>query len=458
MTASSPSHLVELRQQVRLATPLALSNLGGQLMSVVDTAMLGRFSDTALAGAGIASGLMFAVMVLGMGMLMGLDSLVPQALGAEQPGRARHLLHQGLRLSLRLSLPLAIVVAVAPLLLPLAGVPPAVAREAHVYTLARLPSILPFLLLTALRSYLQASSITWPIITATVVGNVVNAISNYLLIFGDAGLASIGLPGVGLPALGTIGAALSTTVVTILAMGICALAVRRMHAHSPLPMYEPDGTAMRSIVRLGLPVGLHLSAEVGIFALTAVLAGRLGTAAAAAHQIAITVSSFSFGAAVGIGSATAVRVGLAVGALDRARTRMAGITGLAVGMGVMACPALVYLLLPAQLAGLFTDDPAVIRATVPLLRVAALFQLSDGAQAVAAGALRGTGDTRIILWANLFGHYVIALGVAIVLAFGLDMGAPGLWWGLSAGLTCVAVLLIGRFLQRTRDELPRTAQ
>lgn len=453
MTAASPSPLAELRQQARLATPLALSHLGSQLMGVVDTAMLGRFSDTALAGAGIATGLLFAVTVLGMGLLLGMDSLVPQALGAGQPGRARHLLHQGLRLGLRLSLPLTAVVAVAPFLLPLAGVPPEIAREAHVYTLARAPSILPFLLLTALRSYLQASSITWPIITATVAGNVVNAIANYVLIFGDPGLTSIGLPGVGLPALGSMGAALSTTVVTILSMSICALAVRRLHATTPVPPYEPDGKAMRSIVRLGLPVGLHLSAEVGIFALTAVLAGSLGTVAAAAHQVAITVSSFSFGAAVGIGSATAVRVGLAVGARDRARARMAGITGVAVGVGVMACPALVYLLWPAHIARLFTDDPTVVQATMPLLHVAALFQLSDGAQAVAAGALRGAGDTRIILWANLLGHYVIALGVALVLAFGLDMGAPGLWWGLSAGLTCVGILLIGRFLQHTRKQL-----
>lgn len=422
-------------------------------MGMVDTAMLGRYSEAALAGAGIATILLFCVAVLGMGTLMGLDTLVPQALGARKPGRARHLLRQGLRLSLYASVPLTVLVALMPLILPLAGVPPDTAGEARIYALGRLPSILPLLMFTTLRSYLQASSVTWPIIASTVIGNLVNVVANYLFIFGDAGLMRLGLPAVGLPALGVLGAAFTTTLVSFLSLLVCAVAVFRMHASAPKPSPAADGASLRSIVRLGLPVGMQLSAEVGIFALISTLAGRLGTIAAAGHQIAVTLSSFSFSAAVGIGAATSVRVGLAVGGRDRPGARLAGFTGLSVGTVAMSCCALAFLLLPEQLASLFTDAPAVIHATAPLLRIAALFQLSDGAQAVAAGALRGIGDTRPILWANLFGHYVVSLAVAVTLAFGLDMGARGLWWGLSAGLTTVAILLIGRFSGLTRSTL-----
>lgn len=451
---SPPSPTSELRQQVRLAVPLAAGHLGHHAMSMVDTAMLGRYSDSALAGTGIASSLLFCVLVLGTGTIMGLDTLVPQALGANQPGRARHLLRQGLRLSLYISIPLTLVVGLIPLLLPLAGVPADVAAEARSYAFGRMPSIMPALLFATLRSYLQASSVTWPIVITTVVGNLLNLVLDYVFIFGDAGLIALGLPAVGLPAFGVLGAALTTTVVSIVSVLVCAAAVLRMHAAAPIPAPQDDGSAsQRQILRLGLPVGMQLSAEVGIFALVTTLAGRLGTTAAAGHHLAVILASFSFNAAIGVGAATSVRVGLAVGARDRAGARRAGFTGIALGMTAMSCAALVFLLLPEQLARLFTDAPAVIHATAPLLRIAALFQLCDGAQAVAAGALRGAGDTRSILWANLFGHYVVALGVAIGLAFGLEMGAPGLWWGLSAGLTVVAILLIGRFYQLIRGAL-----
>lgn len=443
----------ELRQQVRLAVPLAAGHLGHHAMSMVDTAMLGRYSDSALAGTGIAASLMFCVLVLGTGTIMGLDTLVPQALGANQPGRARHLLRQGLRLSLSISVPLTLVVGLIPLLLPLAGVPSDVAAEARSYAFGRMPSIMPALLFATLRSYLQASSVTWPIVITTVVGNLLNLVLDYVFIFGDAGLIALGLPAVGLPAFGVLGAALTTTVVSIVSVLVCAAAVLRMHAAAPIPAQADASTSQRQILRLGLPVGMQLSAEVGIFALVTTLAGRLGTTAAAGHHLAVILASFSFNAAIGVGAATSVRVGLAVGARDHAGARRAGFTGIALGVTVMSCAALVFLLLPEQLARLFTDAPAVIHATTPLLRIAALFQLCDGAQAVAAGALRGAGDTRSILWANLFGHYVVALSVAIGLAFGLEMGAPGLWWGLSAGLTVVAILLIGRFYHLIRGAL-----
>jgi MATE family multidrug resistance protein len=206
----------------------------------------------------------------------------------------------------------------------------------------------------------------------------------------------------------------------------------------------------REILRYGVPVGGQICAEVGIFGVATVIAARLGTLAAAGHGIALGLASLTFSAAVGIGAATSVRVGHAVGAGDLRLARHRGAIGLVVGLCVMSTFALVFLALPRPLAELFSDDPAVAAAAVPLLMIAALFQLSDGTQAISAGALRGLGDTRATLVANLVGHYAVGLPISLSLAFAAGMGAPGLWWGLSAGLTVTAAVLVGRFVVRTR--------
>jgi multidrug resistance protein, MATE family len=448
------AYRIELGAQLRLAAPLAIGHLGQQLMGIVDTAMLGRYSDQALAGAGIANGLLFAVTVVGIGTVMGLDALVPQALGAGQERRARRLLWHGIRVSFIIGVPLMAIAAATTGILSVVRVEPEVAHEARAYVLGRLPAIVPFLLATALRSYLQARDLTRPIIIATIAGNLVNVALDYVLIFGDPGLASAGLPGLGLPPLGVLGAAIATTVVSIVMMVVYALAVRRLHGEPTEPQrHDPVMTA--AIVRIGAPVGLQLLAEVGIFAVTSVMAGRLGTVPAAAHQIAITLGSFTFSAAIGIGAAASVRVGRAVGAGDLAATRRAGGAALSMGALVMGSFGLVFLLAPRPLAALFSNDPEVVAAAVPLLRIAAVFQISDGVQAIAAGCLRGAGDTRATLWANLAGHYLVTLALAIYLAFGLGLGAPGLWWALSGGLTAVAILLLVRFRWLTARPISR---
>jgi multidrug resistance protein, MATE family len=445
---------VELRAQLALAVPLAVGHFGQQVMGMVDTAMLGRYSDAALAGAGIANGLLFAVTVLGIGIVMGLDALVPQALGAGDPRRARRLFSHGVRVACLVGAPLVLIAAATPSLLPLAGVEEEVAVEGRVYVLGRLPAIVPFLLFAAQRSYLQAHGATLAIVVAMIAGNAVNVVADALFIFGDGALTAVGLPPIGLPAMGVLGAAMATSLVSVLTVVIAALAVRRLHGAVDPPPRRADPLLTRAIVRLGLPIGLQLVAEVGIFALTSVLAGRLGTVPAAAHQIAITISSATFSIAIGIGAATSVRVGRAVGAHDHRAARRAGLAGLGLGAGVMGACAVVLLAFPAELARLFTNDPVVVDAAVPLLRVAAIFQLSDGAQAIAAGALRGAGDTRATFYANLAGHYVIGVNVAIALAFGLGLGALGLWWGLLAGLTTTAAVLIARFVRLSSRPIP----
>ncbi len=409
------------------------------MLGLVDTAILGRYDREALGGGGVGNSLVFGISCVGMGIMMGLDALVPQALGAGRRGDARYLLHDGIRLALWVGLVLSLLVAASPLLLPVVGVKSAVAHQAELYVWTRAFGVMAFLLQVTLRSFLQAHGVTRPLIWAVIVGNLINAAGDWLLVFG--------VPSLGVPAMGVVGAALATILVQIVTVIVYAIATRAVLAELPMVARPPRATT--KILRLGLPIGLQLGAEVGAFAGVAVLAATMSEVAVAGHQVAINLASFTFSISVGIGAAAAVRVGHAVGAGDHRLARRRGVIGLGMGAVVMSIGALAFLVFPAELARLFTDDPIVVEAAVPMLQVAAVFQLSDGAQAIASGALRGAGDTRVPFVANVIGYYVVGLAVALVAAFHLDQGAVGLWWGLSAGLTATAIGLCARFARIT---------
>jgi MATE family multidrug resistance protein len=324
--------------------------------------------------------------------------------------------------------------------LSLVGVAEEVRGDATAYTIARSLGVVPYLAGVAMRSYLAARGVTRPLIVAVVAGNLANLALDGALIFG-AGL-------------GVLGAATATVTVQLLTLLLYRTSVRAVDRDDGRAAAGDDAAGRRAdareILRYGVPVGGQICAEVGIFGVATVIAARLGTLAAAGHGIALNLASLTFSVAVGIGAATSVRVGHAIGAGDRALARRRGAIGLVVGLVVMATFAVLLLALPRQLAELFSGDPAVVAAAVPLLMIAALFQLSDGTQAIGAGALRGLGDTRATLVANLVGHYAVGLPIALSLAFAAAMGAPGLWWGLSAGLTVTAAVLVGRFAIQTR--------
>ncbi len=422
----------ELSAQIRLALPLAAQQLGFQLMGTVDAALLGRYDDSALAAAGVGNSVLFAVTSIGMGVVMGLDTVLPQAVGAQRTDAARRSLAAGLRLAMLIGVGCTLVVLASPALLTLADVPPDVIRDARLYVDLRAIGIPPFLLAIALRSYLAAHHITRPLIAAVVLGNLVNAGLDVVLIYGAGPL----------PPLGVAGAAIATVSVQLAIVAIYRAGARAIEGSSERPASTRADVV--EILRYGAPIGGHLFAEIGVFGVATVLAAHLGKLPAAAHSIALNLASFTFSCAVGIGSATSVRVGHAIGAGDRR-------LGLRLGLAVMAVFAAAFLIAPRALAGLFTDSAPVIAQAVPLLQIAALFQLSDGSQAIAAGALRGIGNTRATFVGNVIGHYGVGLAISLALAFGAGLGAPGLWWGLSAGLTATALYLVQRFLAGTRE-------
>jgi MATE family multidrug resistance protein len=432
----------ELRELFRLAMPLAAAQAGTQMMGLVDVAVLGRLGARELAGSGLANAVFFACSVFGIGLVMGIDPLIAQAVGAGDDLRARRIFWQGIWLSIGVSAVLTVVILAAGAGLPLIGTATELLEPARVYLLIRVTSLVPFLMYVVVRAYLQAHGITRPMIVSMVVANVVNLFADIALVFGIKGW---------IPAMGVAGAAIATVACTFVQLAIITAAVRRVKVEGHVD-HRPDRAAILQALRVGLPIGSHMGAEVGVFALVALLAGRLGTMQLASHQLVIGLASFTFSVAIGVANAGTVRVGNAIGAHDRARTRTAGHAAFTAGAIVMSVGALAFALAPEWVARLITDQKSVIAASMPLLMVAAVFQLSDGIQAVGAGVLRGAGDTKYTFYVNMVGHWLVGFPIALLLGFRYDMGIVGLWWGLCVGLTVVAVLLFVRF-----ERLSRTA-
>ncbi|WP_163869937.1 MATE family efflux transporter [Myxococcus eversor] len=438
--------VAEFRALTRLAVPIAIAQGGQALMGLVDTLVVGRAGTSALASVGLGNGLFFAMSGFGIGLMMGFDPLLSQAVGAKAMARARALLWQGGWMSLFAGLLLGGLLLLTPLLLPLAGIGATEIDGAWDYLLWRAPSMPLMLAFMTMRSYLQSTAFTRPLVVATVLANVLNLFADILLVFGGAGLPEYFGPLRAVPAMGVAGSALATTLCTLLQLGVVMFAVSRLPAErGARPTRLPVWKDLAQAARVGVPIGLHIAAEIGVFALAGVLAAGLGPASVGAHQIAIAFSSVTFTVAMGIGNAGSVRVGWAVGAHDTPRARLSGFMAFAGGAGFMAVGALVFALFPTALAKLAGAPDDVLPLVVPLLMVSAIFQVFDGVQGVGAGVLRGAGDTRFTFLANLVGHYAIGLPLTWLLGFKLGLGVVGIWWGLCAGLIAVALSLLWRF-------------
>lgn len=443
----------EFRELIRLAAPLAAAQAGNQLMGLVDIAVLGRLGSREIGAAGLGNSLFFAFYIVGMGIVMGVDPLIAQAVGAGNFERARRLLWQGVWLAFLVGAVLSVPMLFAPGLLEIVGVDSTLIPQATQYLYIRIVGFVPMLLFIVARSYLQAFSITRPMLVAMVSANVFNLFADILLVFGGRILPEWTGPLRGFPAMGVAGAAVATVLGSLLQLWIIADSIRRHGRFGEASSRKPVRQDMLTSLRIGLPVGLQMGAEVGVFALVGILAGRLGEMPLAAHQVTISLASLTFTVALGIGAAGSVRVGRAIGAIDPVGTRRAGLVAFGGGALIMSLAALAFWIFPRALASLISNQSNVILASIPLLAVAAVFQISDGIQGVGAGVLRGAGDTRFAFVANLIGHWIIGLPIAIYLGFHKSQGIVGLWWGLCVGLSCVAVMLLVRFIYKSSQPI-----
>ncbi len=429
----------ELRAVVRLAAPVILVQVGQMLMGVVDTMMLGRVSELALAAGALGNSVAFGLVVLPMGMLMALDPLVAQAWGGGDRRRLGRIFQQGLILATVLTVPLSLAMWDTEGALAALGQKPELLAGSSSYLRAVVPGNLPFLLFVAVRQTLQAMSMVRPAVIAIVVGNVANVVANYALIFGHFGF----------PRLGVVGSGLSTSFSRWVMLAVLlAAAARQVRPHLQVRRSAWRLGGLAHLLRLGIPIGVQLSLEMWLFMAVALMMGAMGARELAGHQIALNLAAITYMVPLGVAGAAATRVGNAIGRGSQTDARRSAAVTLCVGAAVMSVSAAAFSLFPGFLARLFTPGPEVIATAALLIPIAGAFQIFDGLQVVAAGVLRGIADTRVPAFFALVGYWFLGLPLAWLLAFRTELGPRGLWWGLTLGLASAAVMLLGRVRSR----------
>jgi MATE family multidrug resistance protein len=434
-----------------LASPLVLTNLAQSLIHATDVVLLGQLGPRALAAAALGVNLYVFCLIFGMGLLTAAAPMIARERGrrASSVRDVRRTVRQAMWSAVLLVLPMWAFLWHSEAILLLLGQDPGLAAEAQGFVRLLMWALLPAFLYLVLRNFLAALERPgWPL--AVAVGAVImNLVVNIALIFG--------VPQIGLPALGLPGAGIGSSITVTAEFAILALIVvrhrkfRRYHLFGRF--WRADWPRLREVWRLGLPIAVTLTLEVGVFNAAVFLMGLIGAASLAAHQIAIQIASLSFMVPMGLAQAVTVRVGLAYGARDPDGIARAGWVSFVMATGFMALMALLMWVMPHHLVGIFLDpaDPAnaaVIPLAVAFLGIAAWFQIVDGAQAVGAGMLRGLHDTKVPMAFALFGYWVAGMGTAVGLGFGLRWDGVGIWAGLAAGLAVVAVLMIARWVRR----------
>ena len=443
------SHLTNLRREFRpmlgMALPLALAEPGWMAMGVVDTIMAGRLGAAALGASSLGGNVFYPIAMFGAGLLLGMDTLVAQSFGAGDPRDCRRSLINGVWLAAGLAVPLALAVWALIPLLRATGTNPRVMALLGPFLKALLWGILPLLAYAALRRYLQATNVVAPIAFSLVSANLVNFAGNWALMFGHWGAPAMGLEGSGW----------STTIARFYMAGVLLAAIawhERKTGNLLFRMsWKPDVARLLRLLDLGLPAAMQILVEGGLFGVIAVLAARLDEVSLAAHGIAVNVVSTTYMVPLGISSAAAVRVGQAVGRKDRQGMATSGWTALLLGTLFMSAAGLALWTAPRSIVRVFTADATVIASGAALLRIAALFELFDGFQTVAMGALRGLGDTRSPMLAHLAGYWLIGLPISYVLCFRLSWGISGIWVGLTTALILIGVALVWVWKERVRS-------
>jgi MATE family multidrug resistance protein len=422
----------------RLAIPLVLAELGWMTMSIVDTMMVGRLPDSAAAmgAVSLGSNIFIVLALFGGGLLVGLDTLVSQAFGAGQREDCHRSLVNSIYLSVALTPLLTATVWLLPAFLRGMRIDPGVLALAIPYTKALNFGLLPLLLYFAVRRCLQAMNMVKPVAFALVSANLVNAFGNWILIYGKWGA----------PRMGAVGSGWSTAIARLyMASVLVGYLLWYDHRHRTELLKTPveiDLPRIRRLITLGLPAAIQITSESGVFAFVTALIAKLGAVPLASHQIALNTVAFTYMVPLGIASAAAVRVGQAIGRKDPVGAGNAGGTAIFLGAAFMACASAGLLLFPRWIARMYTPDETVIHSTIALLAAGAAFQLFDGLQTVATGALRGAGNTRTAMFCHFTAYWLIGLPLGAWLCFHRGWGALGLWSGLSLALILIGIVLL----------------
>lgn len=447
---------IELAATLRLSWPLALANLLQMLTYAIDVIFIARLGEAQLAASALAIAL-FGLVLWALSGLTGAVAPVAAAALGERPPALR-----AVRRSVRMALWLSVIagaggIGLCLLLGPLmraTGQEPAIIALASEYNMLLVISLIPFLFNNVLRCFV--STLDRPIFATAITGGgiFVNALANYAFIFGNFGM----------PELGLRGAAVATIITTLTTLAAYMIAIRldpKLHCYRIFGrLWSPDWARLWQITRIGTPIALTITAEAGIFGAAAFLMGKIGASQLAAHTVALQIAALAFQVPFGVGQAATIRVGYFYGARDPDGMARAGWSAIAIGTGFMALTALAMIAIPKPLITIYLDpwdpDNAVLVAfALKYIVIAAAFQLFDGLQAVAAGALRGLQDTRVPMWIAAFAYWVPGIGLSIGLGLFTALGGVGVWIGLATGLVVAAGLLSWRWARRERLGLTR---
>lgn len=426
----------EARKLSSLALPVMAAQFGSMLLGTVDVLMLGRVSGDSLAAAAIANAWIYGLLLVGQGLIHGIDPLVTQYHGAGRGARIGLVLQRGLILAVLVGVPMGGLLVATEEFLLLAGQDPALAHSAHRYALAQAPSLPLFLLFLVLRQYLTGREIVRPGMWVMLFANLFNVFANWALIFGHLGFPELGLYGAGIATSLTRGA-------TLFAMlGLMWRFSLHEGAWQPWSREAFDPRALLRIARFGFPVAIQMSLEVWAFSAATLLAGRMGAGPAAAHAVVLNLASLAFMLPLGISQGAVTRVGNLLGAGQPIAAQRAGWVAIGLAAGVMTVSAMLFALFRWQLPALYSSDAELIALAAGILPIAAAFQIFDGAQVAGCGVLRGMGRPAPAAWLNLFGYWVLALPLGAWLGLVQGWGLAGIWWGLCAGLATVAIGLV----------------
>ncbi|MGF1512098.1 MAG: MATE family efflux transporter [Elainellaceae cyanobacterium] len=443
-----PPLLDEGYRCLRLALPLASAQLAQAATSFVDTVVMGQLGSESLAAGALGAIFYTQLLVVGTSLVSTSSPFIAEAYGAAQPKRAGSWLDQSIWLALAIAVPVTLLMWNAGPLLLLLDQPPAIIDLASGYLKATAAAYPPALLFVALRSFVSALSRPRIVLVITLGGVALNAIADEALALGRWGFPALGLAGIGW----------STTVIywcMTLALLAYVLGQRQFRPYLPLQtLHRPHFNTLWDLVGVSTPVGILAALETGLFTIATVFAGQMGIVVLAAHQIALQTVALTFMVPLGISQAATVRVGQSIGQGDWHTARRAGVVCLGLGSGFMGMMGVLLLAAPRQIVSMYIDllDPAnrdVIAAAVTLLAVGAVFQIVDGLQVIAAGALRGLKDTRIPMVMGAIAYWVIGVPCSYITGFTLGWGGVGLWWGLAVGLAIAAATLTWRFNRLT---------
>jgi len=429
---------------LRLSAPVALMYLGLMLMGFVDLLTVGRLGANEVGGLGVGNSIYSWIMVVGVGLLTGMDYPASHAIGENNPSKAYRTFVQACYLALLMSIPLTLLALGLAHNLHLFGFNAEVLPFAIQYLTITSVSLVFLFGFNACRGYLQAQGITMPMVWVLILGNIFNLIMNIGLVYGKWGFPKWGFEG---SAWATVSARLFTF---LFAAGAVVLYDRKGGNYLKTIGWKWQWDLMKPVIHLGIPSSVHMLLEVGVFSLATALSAHFTAQALAAHQIVLTTASLTFMVTLGIASATGVLVGQAMGAKDYNLARRNGWQGIGLGAGFMVISAIFLLLFPDIILRLYTPDVEVITIAKQLLLLAAFFQLADGVQSVVTGALRGSGNTKTAAAVNLVGHWFIGLPIGLYLSFTRGLGVRGIWMGLTTGLVVVAISLLIAWKFRSR--------